>query len=108
MGAMYNTLYGKESLLNALEEWAKIAADAGISKAALAYRWVTFNSVLSAKYGDGVIIGASKSSQLEESLNAIEAGPLDKAIADRVDALWDGIKHEAPRDNFNSFINLKN
>jgi len=104
VGKMYSTIYGKESLYDSLEEWAKIAADAGISRAALAYRWVTFHSALKAEHGDGVILGASKSSQLEESLDAIKAGPLDEAIAKRVDAIWDVVKDEAPRDNWNDFL----
>ncbi|KAH8811554.1 NADP-dependent oxidoreductase domain-containing protein [Xylogone sp. PMI_703] len=101
IGAMYNNLYAKESLLTALEEYTKIAADAGISKAALAYRWLTFHSNIKAE-SDGVIVGASKSSQLEETLKAINDGPLDAGIAQRVDAIWASVKHEAPRDNWAS------
>ena len=56
---MYNKMYGKESLFQASEEWANIAKDAGISKAALAYRWITFHSALKAEDGDAVIVGAS-------------------------------------------------
>ncbi|RFU25402.1 hypothetical protein B7463_g10944, partial [Scytalidium lignicola] len=103
VGSMYNTLYAKDSLISALEEWGKIAEDAGISKAALAYRWVTFSSAIKAENGDGVIIGASKPAQLEESLKAIRDGPLDAAIAARVDAIWAAVKDEAPRDNWHSF-----
>lgn len=99
---MYNRLYSKDSLINALEEYTQIAADAGISKAALAYRWVTFHSVIKAESGDGIIIGASKTSQLEESLKAIRDGPLDEITAKRVDALWEDVKAEAPRDNWNN------
>jgi len=80
-----------------------IASDAGVSKAALAYRWTTFHSVLKKEHGDALIIGASKLAQLEETLLAIEAGPLEEEIAKRVDAIWKKIEHEAPLDNWNSF-----
>ena len=103
---MYSTLYGKESLYRALDEWGEIARDASISKAALAYRWITYHSAL--KKGDGVIIGESKISQLEETLAAIDAGPLEMGIAKRAGDIWEKVKDEAPRDNWNSYLGKKN
>jgi len=82
-----------------------IANDAGVSKAALAYRWIAFHSALKKEHDDALIIGASKVTQLEETLLAIEAGPLDEGIAKRVDAIWKKVEHEAPLDNYNSFAN---
>ena len=97
---MYHKLYSRPALIKALTEWEAIAKEAGCSKAALAYRWVTFNSVLSAKYGDGIILGGSRPSQLEETLNALEHGPLSQEIAAKIDHVWEDVKHEAPIDNF--------
>ena len=107
LGDMYNSLYGKESMYQALDEWGTIALDAGISKAALAYRWIAFHSALKAVNGDGIIIGASKASQLEETLKAIEAGPLDAKIAERANAIWEKVKDDAPRDNWHDYLALK-
>jgi aflatoxin B1 aldehyde reductase len=104
VGKMYTTMYGKESMFQAVEEWAEIAKDAGITKAALAYRWITFHSALKDEYGDAVIVGASKAAQLEETLNAVEEGPLDEKIAKRVDDIWEKVKDEAPLDNYHSFM----
>lgn len=56
VGKIYNDRYNKPSLLEALSEWEAIANEARVSKAALAYRWVTYNSKLSAEYGDGIIV----------------------------------------------------
>ena len=103
---MYTTMYGKESLYQALDEWANIANDAGISKAALAYRWIAYHSALKRGNGDAIILGASKVGQLEESLEAIERGPLDEKTVERVDAIWSKVEHEAPLDNYNSFASL--
>jgi len=103
VGAMYSTMYGKESLLEALDEWEHIANDAGISKAALAYRWITYHSALNKTSGDGVIVGASKVAQLEETLKVIEDGPLDEKTAARIEDIWKKVEHEAPLDNYNSF-----
>lgn len=106
-GEMYPSLYGKESLYKALDEWGVIAKDAGISKAALAYRWIAYHSALEGAKGDAVIVGASRVEQLEETLSAVEAGPLDANVAERASALWKTVEHEAPLDNYNSFVALK-
>lgn len=99
-------MYGKDSLYEALDEWGGLAKGLGISKAALAYRWITYNSALKAENGDGVIIGASKKSQLEESLKAIQDGPLDKETAAKIDELWKKVEKDAPLDNYNSYAAL--
>lgn len=99
LGDIYRKLYGKESMYQALDGWGEIATAAGISKAALAYRWVTYHSGLRKVNGDGIVIGASKISQLEETLTAIEAGPLDVRAAKRASDIWERVKDEAPRDN---------
>lgn len=96
VGEMYTTMYNKESLFQAVDEWAEIAKDAGISKAALAYRWITYHSALKKEYGDAVIVGASKTAQLEETLKAVEDGPLDEGIAKRANDIWEKVKDEAP------------
>ena len=56
LGKVYNEIYARPSLLHALSEWDAIAKEAGVSKAALAYRWVMYNSRLSAEHGDGLIV----------------------------------------------------
>lgn len=104
VGEMYNAMYNKESLLQAVDEWAEIAKDAGISKAALAYRWITYHSALKKENGDAVIVGASKAAQLEETLKAVEDGPLDESIAKRASDIWAKVKDEAPLDNYHSFM----
>ena len=56
IGKVYNKIYVKPKLLEALSEWEAIANEARVSKAALAYRWVMYNSKLSAEHGDGIIV----------------------------------------------------
>ncbi|KAK9384511.1 Aldo/keto reductase [Lipomyces mesembrius] len=53
-GSMYNGLYNKASLLEALAEWGDIASAAAISTPALAYRWIAFHSALTATNGDRI------------------------------------------------------
>ncbi|KAK9321364.1 NADP-dependent oxidoreductase domain-containing protein [Lipomyces orientalis] len=100
IGQMYLGLYSKPKLLAALDEWELIAAEAGVTKAALAYRWVVFSSGLDVKYDDGVILGATKVEQLQESLKALQDGPLPDSIVAKIDKLWEDIKDEAPVDNY--------
>lgn len=100
VGKLYHDRYSRPSLLDTLSEWESIANDAGVSKSALAYRWVAYNSMLKPEHGDGIIIGASRHSQLEETLRSIEDGPLDPQIAKRIDGVWDTVKKEAPTDNY--------
>lgn len=107
LGDMYPKLYGKESMYQALDAWAEIAKTAGISKAALAYRWVTYHSALRKKNGDGIVIGASTIEQLEETLMAIEVGPLDAETAERASDVWEMVRGEAPRDYWVDYLSLK-
>lgn len=99
LGGLYLNLYNKPSLIKALPTWAAIAQEAGITKAALAYRFITYHSHLSPEHNDAIIIGASSINQLEQTLKSIEDGPLDAAIAKKVDEIWEHVKDEAPVDN---------
>lgn len=96
IGGMYLSWYNKPSIVKALTTWESIAKEAGISKAALAYRFITYHSSLSPEYNDGIIIGASSTGQLEQTLKSLEDGPLNPAIAKKVDEVWDSVKDEAP------------
>jgi len=104
IGDLYRTLYCKESILAALDEWGKIANESGITKVALAYRWVAHNSILKGEHGDAIIFGTSTIAQLKETLSAIEEGPLDDQTAKKVDAIWVKIENEAPRDYYHDFL----
>lgn len=100
VGARYLKIYHKPSMLKALTTWESIANEAGISKAALAYRYIAYNSILSREHNDGIIVGASSPRQLEQTLKTLEDGPLDPAIAEKVDQVWESVKDEAPPGDF--------
>jgi aflatoxin B1 aldehyde reductase len=97
---MYGKLYTSPSYLEALDEWGYIASEEGVTKAALAYRWVNYHSHLKAELGDGVIIGASSLKQLEQTLEALEAGPLSDTAIKGIDGIWEKVKPDALLDNF--------
>lgn len=100
IGKIYQKMYGRPAYFEALEQWEKIAAEAGCSRADLAYRWVKYDSPLKNELGDAIIVGASSLEQLEQTLKGVNAGPLHPEIVKKIDGVWDTIKHEAPLDNF--------
>ncbi len=58
----------------------------GISKVEASLRWICFHSAL--ERDDGVILGASKLSQLQQNLEAISKGPLPDSVVTAMDDIW--------------------
>jgi aflatoxin B1 aldehyde reductase len=104
LGQLYRALYGKPRLVAALRDWEAIAAEAGVSRAALAYRWVWWHSALKGARGDACIIGSTRPEQLEETLGDVEAGPLPEEAVERIEMIWKSVEQEAPVDNYNSYL----
>lgn len=100
LGKMYNSMYGKPTLLEALDTWNQIAQDEGISKAELSYRWITHNSVLRGELGDAVIVGARNTDQLRETMAGIKNGPLSAEVTKKIDEIWQKVAAESPLDNY--------
>ena len=100
VGGIYHKMYTKPSFLDALDEWESIAKDEGISKAALAYRWVDYHSALKKEDGDALIFGASRPDQVEETLQLVEAGPLSQSAVQRIQKVWESVKGDSITDNF--------
>lgn len=63
-----------------------------MSKEALAYRWVAYNSILSSEHGDALMIQASQLKSLELVLEMLAQGPLDSSIAEKIDHVWETIE----------------
>ena len=104
IGKIYHTLYSRPKLLAALEKWDSVAKAAGVTRAALSYRWVAYHSALKRDLGDGMIVGASRPAQLEETLKAVEDGPLPETAVEAIEEIWEEVKDEAPLDNFNTEV----
>jgi aflatoxin B1 aldehyde reductase len=99
LGGMYSGMYDKPSLREGLKTWNQIAETEGVAKAELAYRWVAHHSALTEE-GDGVIFGASKLTQIEQTAAGIKKGKLSQEAAKSIDELWESVKAEAPVDNY--------
>jgi aflatoxin B1 aldehyde reductase len=98
-GQLFRSLYSRKALLEALDIWGQISAEANISRAELAYRWVMFHSLLG--QGDAIVFSASSQQQFELTLTGINRGPLPLSVAERIDRVWELVKDEAPLDHFN-------
>lgn len=85
--------------MEALNTWHEIAKAEGVSGAELAFRWTAHNSILDAGKGDAVIIGASSLEQARATVAAIRRGPLSAAAQEKIQGVWESVKHDAFRDN---------
>ncbi|KIW15571.1 hypothetical protein PV08_05619 [Exophiala spinifera] len=81
-------LYGTEPVQKAIQQVRDVAEKNGLNGHETAIRWVVWDSMLDEKYGDGVIIGASSVSQLEETLRAIDEGPLPGEVNQAIEGIW--------------------
>lgn len=84
-GARYQERYWHDQEFETIEGVRQIAAEAGMSMATLALRWVISNPAITAP-----IVGASKPEQLADSVAAAEAGALPQDIKARLDELSHG------------------
>ncbi|KAJ3033516.1 hypothetical protein HDV00_006300 [Rhizophlyctis rosea] len=96
-GRMYHQLFNRPRLLEGLQKWNDLSDETKIPKSELAYRYITYHSMLSGELKDGVIVGASTAEQLDETLQGLENGPLPKEVVERIDGIWEVVKEEAPR-----------
>ncbi|RFU81713.1 aflatoxin b1 aldehyde reductase member 3 [Trichoderma arundinaceum] len=98
-GKIFRDLYYKPSYLKMLEEFGKLSEESGVSRSGLAYRWVRYHSALKAELGDEMILGSVTAQQLEEAVTELDKGPLDAALVEKLESLWQLIKDDAPIDN---------
>jgi aryl-alcohol dehydrogenase (NADP+) len=91
-GPRYQQRYWDERKFETVEEFRAVAAEAGMSMATLAMRWVLSNPAITAP-----IIGASRMGQLADSLAAAEKGGLPAELKARLDEMthaWRAVDEE--------------
>jgi len=97
MGDMYRKRYFKDSTFEALRIVEPVAEKHGLTLVETAVRWVINHSALNIKDGnDGIIIGVSSLSQLDQNLKDCEKGPLPKEVLDALDEAWLVTKVDTP------------
>jgi aflatoxin B1 aldehyde reductase len=102
LGAKYAGDYFHDPLFAAAEIVRQQARRYGISGHAAALRWTTWHSQLGAEYGDAVIVGASKLSQLKENMDILEQGPLPEPLVETLNGVWEDVRsfEKGPRFSF--------
>ncbi len=90
----YPGRYWKKSFFEALDILREACGE--ISLVEDTYRWLAFHSALDENQGDGILIGASKYSQLEQNIVAIEKGPLPENIVEAFEKAWQHCKADSP------------
>lgn len=92
---IFGTMYLNETNIAALKKQNEVCEKAGISMMEATMRWLRHHTALTES--DGIILGASSSSQIEASLTACEKGPLPQEVVSGFDKLWDAAKDKAFR-----------
>nr|MBQ6241100.1 aldo/keto reductase [Lachnospiraceae bacterium] len=92
----YQGRYWKKSFFEAAAVIRAAAEAEGISMIEAVYRWMLNHSMLREEAGDGLIIGASKLSHLQQNLQAAAAGPLRPETVQAFEEAWQITKADAP------------
>ncbi|XP_065837523.1 aflatoxin B1 aldehyde reductase member 3-like [Oscarella lobularis] len=61
-----------------------------------AFRWLKHHSKLSKEHGDGIILGCSKLTHMEDNLASLEGGPLDERVVAAQNEAWNMAKRTCP------------
>ncbi|KAG0378478.1 hypothetical protein BGX24_003690 [Mortierella sp. AD032] len=89
-GKMFRDRYWTKTNFEAVQALTKVATENNLSLLEATLRWMRHHSSLTAK--DGIIMGASTVAQLEESLTALDKGPLSEAMLKAFDDAWEHVK----------------
>lgn len=92
LGARYRIDYGHEVLTAAANTIQYAALPYGITAHAASLRWMVWHSALVAEMGDGIVLGVSSVSQLEQNLDILEQGPLPECVVKVMQDAWETIQ----------------
>lgn len=92
----YRDRYWKQSYFDALIEIKNACDIENIPMVEAAYRWLVNHSMMKAKLGDGILLGASRIEQMEQNMKAVEKDILPQHILDAMDAAWEIAKPDSP------------
>ncbi|MGI8743038.1 MAG: aldo/keto reductase [Bryobacteraceae bacterium] len=91
---MYLDRYWHQADFEAVEELKQIASRAGRSMVSLALNWIYHHTP-----ADCIILGASRLEQLDENLNVLGDGPLQKETLEECDRVWLKLRGPSPKYN---------
>ena len=88
----YLDRYWKKDYFAVLQELQAACADSAIKPVEVAMSWLVNHSLLDASRGDGIILGASSVTHLEQNMAACAQPPLAQSLLDILDHGWEIIK----------------
>lgn len=92
----YPGRYWKELFFDAVEICREACAVNNIPLTEAAFRWLAYHSKLDNARGDAIIIGASRLSQLEQNISAVQKGALPDDMVDAFEKAWSVCKADSP------------
>lgn len=92
----YRNRYWKQSYFDAVNRISTTCRECGIPPAEAAFRWLAFHSCLDQTKGDGILVGASSLSQLEQNISSLGKGALPEAVLNAFDVAWNEAKPDSP------------
>ena len=96
-GKISQARWHNDATWKVLDLLREAAGKHNLTEAECTLRWLNHHSALKQERGDGVIIGASRPDQLEESLINFEKGPLPEDVVEAIENGWKAIKGVAPQ-----------
>jgi aryl-alcohol dehydrogenase-like predicted oxidoreductase len=91
---MYLDRYWHPAYFDAVDRLAQVAKDTGRSLVSLSLNWILHHTPV-----DCVILGASRTEQLEQNLKTLEDGALPQNVVDACDQVWRDLRGITPKYN---------
>ena len=90
LGKFGQKLFGAEDLHSAMRTFQDEAKSHSLTPLEVAVRWIAHHSAL--RDEDGIILGASKIEQIQETVKMIGEGPLPGDMLKATEQIWTAVK----------------
>ncbi|KUI67931.1 putative carboxylesterase 15 [Cytospora mali] len=90
LGKIVQHAYRSEDLRHAMKRFDAAVKAEGLTATEVALRWVAYHSALGG--GDAIILGASKTAQIRESVSRIRKGGLSPQLIGMAEEIWEAAR----------------
>jgi aflatoxin B1 aldehyde reductase len=90
LGDVIQKMFGAEELHQAMQDFDTSTRALGLAPMEVAIRWIVHHSSL--RDQDAIILGASKTAQVSETMALISKGELPDAVLSLVEKLWAAVR----------------
>eukprot|EP01134_Creolimax_fragrantissima_P004311 CFRG4311T1 len=96
-GVEYRKRYWSGAFFEQMDTFKNACAEANITPADAAIRWVVHHSQLKSEYGDAIIIGGSCAAHIEQNTKACQMGPIPENVCSIIDTMNEILLPSCPR-----------